>query len=114
MSDDNCCIKFCLHGAPLDLDLCCSPQEDCKTQLCSMAKTGTWQSMFSKKAIDKPWPRYVASPGTWGWERAAEEKCTLHHAGYRFIDPKKLFDDLVEGEHFNKKVCGCKTKDECS
>ncbi|CAE7496512.1 rluB [Symbiodinium natans] len=77
-------------------------EADCKAALCS-------KMVRASNAIDKPWPKYVSTPGVWGWQKTAENYCVTSHAKILYFHTDTLFGDLVaEDGTFNKLACHCR------
>lgn len=95
-------------------------EQACADKLCSYARSGGWNGLTAVHSSDRtagislPWPKSVSGWMHWGWRHTARKKCSIRFKGFDLINVETLFGNLVVDEFFNKEVCGCASRDDCT
>ncbi|CAE7385223.1 unnamed protein product [Symbiodinium natans] len=100
--------------------------EECKSTLCSLARTGEWKAGMFKYKQDRakktPWRRELPGHESLGFEEAFNVKCGLYRVQVpkSFAEVVPTFQDFADKYGFispkgtfNKTACGCPSEDEC-
>mmetsp|Transcript_65976 Transcript_65976/g.144704 ORF Transcript_65976/g.144704 Transcript_65976/m.144704 type:complete len:237 (-) Transcript_65976:28-738(-) len=128
-------VEFCYVKAGGDADFCKvekkqkmwnyvveSVREKCMAKLCNYAKTGKWKAGWFKKTDAKSmaWKGEMPGHNSWGYKDVFKYKCWHGPKSYGDLLDFDAFarhydnDLTTPSGTFNKKVCGCRSADDCT